>query len=334
MIFNSRIKENMRNLQLEAAIWNLFTSTAFFEAAAEECEETMEWFGTLAVHRQVANFGRNNQIYDKYKSLARDFRRGAEFARLEDYELIWTTARSVRGDVRGMMEQPLQSWMTESEFQEFESTRINAIMTYGGRIDSALNNALIGATSFLTPNPNCPEQHNHDYGYPGEEIVDWYNDYVEYFNKPLICTLADPLPQYTIDTGITCRTGDEVPWTGVWYPSTGLEQHSLTFAVKGQRMQAAYRVSKTIEELESQGEIFSMPETLAVATTWHPVIQVSGQPTTDGELWAKAGEACPKTGTWQPTDPGALARTYEAGERMDHLKSAHGLTVWRWVADR
>lgn len=76
----------MRDLNLEAAVWNLFTSPEFFEAAAQECEKTMEWFGTLAVGRQVANFGRNNQIFDKFKQRARDFRRGAELAKLGDYK--------------------------------------------------------------------------------------------------------------------------------------------------------------------------------------------------------------------------------------------------------
>lgn len=97
----------MRDMNLEAAIWYLFTSNSFFKAAARECETTIEWFGTLAVSKGVSNFGRNNQIFDTLKALARDFYRGAEMAELGDYKFIWDTSRCVRGDVRGMMEQPL-----------------------------------------------------------------------------------------------------------------------------------------------------------------------------------------------------------------------------------
>jgi hypothetical protein len=320
-------KEHMRSLQLETAIWHLFTSTEFFEAAARECEETMEWFGTLAISRQVANFGRNNQIFDKFKQWARDFRRGAELARLGDYQMIWDIAGYVSGDVRGMMEQPLHSWMTEAEYREFESVRISRVMTYAGQIESALNNAMAGAESFFNSDSDCDERSDDDDGFPGDEIVEWYNAYVNFYEKPLFWNLPDPLPEYVIDTSIACRTGDEVAWTGVWYPSTGLEKHSLTFAIKGLRMQPAYRVTKTTKELEAEGILCPTPETVAVATNWHPVIPSGRQSDTNDELWAKAGEPCPKAGIWRPNDPGAPQRTSEAGETMAHSGSAYRLTV-------
>lgn len=323
----------MRNLHLEAAIWYRFTSTEFFEAAAKECEDTMKWFGTLAVSRQVANFGRNNQIYDTFKTLARDFHQGAELAKLGDYKLIWDTARCVRGDVRGMMDQPLHSWMTAAEYQEFEKVRVGRLRAYAGRINSGLHNAIVGAESYLHPNPRFPERSNDDDGFPGDEIVEWYNEYLDTFTAPFFWKLPEPLPTYVVNRSIQCHTGDEVPWTGVWYPSTGLEHHSLTFAIKGMRMQAAYRVTKTTEELEAEGVLLASPETVAFATTWYPVEPKSVQETNE-ELWAKEGQSCPKTGVWQPTDPGAAQRTYQVGETMASLGSAFGLTVWRWVADR
>jgi hypothetical protein len=324
----------MRNLHLEAAIWNLFTSTEFFEAAARECEETMEWFGTLAISRQVASFGRNNQIFDAFKTLARDFRRGAELARLGDYQLIWDTARCLNGDVRGMMEQPLHSWMTEAEYQVFSHVRISRLLTYAGKIERALNNAMVKGESFFNPNPDCPERRDDDDGFPGDDIVCRYNSYINWNHGRPFPKLLDPLAAYVIDTSIACRTGDEVPWTGVWYPNSGLDKYSLTFAIKGLRMQPAFRITKTKEELKGEGVLFPTAETVAVAATWHPVIISGRQAEPDKELWAKAGESCPKAGMWQPTDPGAPQRRYEAGETMTQLQSAHGLTVWRWAADR
>lgn len=324
----------MRNLQLEAAVWYLFTSTEFFEAAAQECDETVEWFGTLAISRKVANFGRNNQIFDKFKQRARDFRRGAELAKLGDYQLIWDIAGNLSGDVRGMMEQPLHSWMTETEYREFESVRISRVMAYASQIESALNNAIVGADGFLDPNEDFQEHSEEDDGFPGDSIVKWFNAYIDFYEKPMFWDLPDPLNEYIIDTSIGCRTGGEVPWTGVWYPSTGLEKHSLTFAIKGLKMQPAYRVVKTSEELRTEEQLFPEPETIAVATIWHPVVP-SGRPAMKKEeLWAKAGEPCPKAGIWQPTDPGAASQTYAAAEAMANLGSAQGLTVWRWVADQ
>lgn len=82
----------MRHLDSEAAIWHLFTSQGFLEAAARECEDTMGWFGTLVISSGVPGFGRNNEIFDTFKAFARDFRRGTELAKLGDINSF----RSVR----------------------------------------------------------------------------------------------------------------------------------------------------------------------------------------------------------------------------------------------
>lgn len=322
----------MRNLHLEAAIWNLFTSPEFFEAAARECEKTMEWFGTLAVARQVSDFGRNNQIYDKFKQRASDFRRGTELARLGDYKFLWRVSDSIRGDARGIMEQALHSWMTEAEEREFSSVRLSRLLAYSGQITHALNNALVKGESFFNPDPECPERADDDDGFPGNKIVKTYNANANRFEENF-WTLPTPLPEYKIDASITCQTGAEVPWTGVWYPDTGLEQHSLTFAIKGLRMPPAFRVTKTEEDMRAEG-IWGSAETVAVATTWHPVIPSGREAESNTELWAKAGELCPKAGIWQPAEVKASERILNAGEVMPSLGSAYGLTVWRWLRDR
>lgn len=264
------MEPEMRNQNLEAAIWNLFTSPEFFESARQECNETLSWFGTLAVSRGVANFGRNNQIFETFKKLARDISRGTELARLGDYRLIWDTVGSVASNVRGIMEQPLRSWMSEAEYREFSRVRISRLMAYTGRIESALNNAITGAGAFYSAAPDSVYRRDDDDGFPGDSIINRYYDYVNFYKTPLYWSLPDPLPEYRTDTAVACTTGDEVPWTGVWYPSTGLEEYSLTFAIQGIRMQPVYRVIKTTEELRTDEQMFPKPETLAVETTWYP----------------------------------------------------------------
>lgn len=323
----------MRDLNLEAAIWNFFTSPDFFEAAARECEKTMEWFGTLAVARQVANFGRNNQIYDKFKERAGEFRRGAELAKLDDYKFVWDVSSAIRGDARGIMDQALHSWMTEAEEREFCNVRLPRLMAYSSQITRALNNAMVAADSFFDPDPDCPERADDDDGFPGDDIVRVYSSYANRFEERF-WQLPSPLPEYKIDKSISCQTGEEVPRTAVWYPDTGLERHSLTFAIKGLRMPPAFRIIKTEEELEAEGAYLPNTETVAVATTWHPLIP-SGRPVQqDAGLMSKAGETCPKTGVWQAADVSALERAFKAGEPMPSLGSAYGLTVWRWLRER
>ena len=324
----------MRNINLEAAIWYLFTSPEFFEKAALDTDSTLRWFENLAVSRNVSNFGRNNQIYDTFKSLGNNLRRGLALARLGDYQLIFDTARSFTGSARGMLEQPLHSWMTEKEHHEFEWVRISRATAYTNLIKISLHNALWGAESYFSQDLTCQNRRNDDNGFPGSKIVDWYNDEANYYENPFFPPLPNPAIEYVVDKSISCHTGEEVPWTGVWYPGTGLQNHSLTFAIKGMRMQPVYKVIKTTEELRTETRMFPPPETVAIATTWNPVIPAPPKTHVPIELWSKAGQQCPKEGVWEPTDPGAARRYYRVGDVMLSLGSAHGYTVWRWLSER
>ncbi len=48
------------------------------------------------------------------------------------------------------------------------------------------------------------------------------------------------------------------------------------------------------------------------------------------ELRAKAGDPCPKAGLWEALDVPSKRQRYEADQAMEDLKSAYGLTVWRF----
>lgn len=224
--------------------------------------------------------------------------------------------------------------MTEKEYQEFDEIRLSTAMLYSNIITSALYNAIWGATSYFSKNLKYPERRNDDDRFPGNEIVKWYNSGIEEYDQALFSRLPDPLTDYIIDNSISCHTGDEVPWTGVWFPKTGSEHHGLTFAVKGERMQPDYKVIKTTEESRTETDMFPPPETLAIVTTWHPVIVTPPKAKTAVELWSKASQQCPKEGVWEPTAPGAARRYYRVGDLMLSLGSAHGYTVWRWVLER
>ena len=207
----------MRNLNLEAAIWNLFTSIEFFEAAAGECLETMDWIGSIATSRGAVSFGRNNQIVDTLETLGRNLQKGIELARIGDYESIWDTASSVPSKVRGMMEQQLHGWMTEAECEELSSVRISRLMTYAGQIESALNNAMTGADAFYDLDPEGASRMNDDDGFPGDTIIKWYRSYVGFYTAPLHWNLPDPLPEYRVDPRSHVRPG-------MWYrgPASGI----------------------------------------------------------------------------------------------------------------
>jgi hypothetical protein len=54
-------------------------------------------------------------------------------------------------------------------------------------------------------------------------------------------------------------------------------------------------------------------------------------PAEASELRAKAGDPCPKAGTWISLDVESTRRRFEFEQPMPDLKSAYGLTVWRYL---
>lgn len=51
------------------------------------------------------------------------------------------------------------------------------------------------------------------------------------------------------------------------------------------------------------------------------------------ELRTKAGDPCPKAGVWQSLDVEPTLKRFEFEQPMPDLKSAYGLTVWRFIED-
>ncbi|UQV44673.1 DUF1911 domain-containing protein [Janthinobacterium lividum] len=56
-----------------------------------------------------------------------------------------------------------------------------------------------------------------------------------------------------------------------------------------------------------------------------------GGPVPANELRAKAGDPCPKAGTWESLDIPPRAMSYEREQPMLDLESGYGLTVWRYL---
>jgi hypothetical protein len=48
---------------------------------------------------------------------------------------------------------------------------------------------------------------------------------------------------------------------------------------------------------------------------------------------AKAGQPCPRSGVWQSQEAQAREQIYLAGDIMNDLRSAYGLTLWLWIRD-
>lgn len=335
----------MRNIDKEAWLWQFFTSPQFYEQAAQACDAVADYFASLALAKGMGNYGRNNQIYDAYRENARDFRRGAEFTQHDEYSVANNAAVGVNSTGRGIAVNlwPFH-WMDEKELAEF--TRLDdRAGGYANFVEYALQNGLTGGDKYLDKDSHEPEILNQDDGFPGDRIIeefDFYNQECGYG-----WTIPDPLPHYTVDRTRPCKTTETVPWTGVWLPETGLEQHSLTFAIKGKPMQPVYRIEKTAEEVEAlqeQGVEFKylptgQPLCKAIETTWYPLVpeEAPAKLSSSERLRALPNDVVPKTGSWwSPAfhEAGGV-RHFQQGERFPATAmTSYGAVIWYYEPDQ
>lgn len=166
-----------------------------------------------------------------------------------------------------------------------------------------------------------------DMGYQGGGIA-------VYQEPEIFPTLPTQIPEYAPDTSISCKTGDIVPWTGVWVPSTGMGTAALAFARKDlQVMQAAYEIASVDED--------GYPTFKVVDCTWHPVKptgRMIGHPvllqlkhdaaTAPGRC--ESGVRCPREGYWFTPAQENSRRLFKLGQTMPRLGTDYGITIWQW----
>jgi len=321
-----------RDLHIETALWYFFTSPDFYEMGAKECEDMRDTFGGVAKTHGKTTYKRNGQIYDAFDKAARNFRRGIDFAKLDEYNVIFDAAQAVASDIRGMVQwSSPEAWMSEMESKEFHR-RTGRIGAYDYLIQHALFNGLKKGVEFLDVDDL---NKNIDDGFRDSSIISKFNFYNSDDNFGW--KLPSPSTRYDIDQSTSVKTGEVCPWTGVWHPAVGLDRHSLVFGVKDYPMPPAYHCDITMEELASRdGKAYvSRIKTNAVETIWHPVKPVESllTDTDDGikKLRCEANNPCPKTGYWSTPAKLGSRRHFQQGEIMpDFPASTYGITIWMW----
>ncbi|MGM9487334.1 hypothetical protein [Ideonella sp. YS5] len=180
---------------------------------------------------------------------------------------------------------------------------------------------------------------------------DWHDDMPEdmgipsngilvYYEEPLYGCVGRPshIPEYTPDTKVVCKTGEIVPWTGVWVPVSGMGTAALAFARQGiQIMQPAYELAREFAEDEY------LEATKLVDTSWHPVKPtgrmiplppVDAASASSGSGRCRAGDPCPREGYWFTPAKAGSRRHFQQGATMPEFKSDYGLTIWQWDDDQ
>jgi hypothetical protein len=292
-------------LDKEAWCWYHLTSEEFYLGAVVACETVRDFFKRETLSRNAADFGRNNQIYDSWARHARELTQAIGFVEYGDYAPLRSAAADIRSTNRGINQWGNMGWLGEAEAEYSRLAEIAG--EYGSSIEAALECGLVGGLYWLEDAANDPpERRNAPFGYgiyvADFVTVDKYNGKTPEEKYPHLREhpIPEAFPRYAPDTSRPCKTGETVPWTGVWVSEEGIARHPLTFALKGRSMTPSWKIIQTEEEneavlLKQPGYTKNNDDSIAIptpeeggdkwvwptpqfeitATTWYPLLEAT-----------------------------------------------------------
>jgi hypothetical protein len=223
-----------------------------------------------------------------------------------------------------------------------DNVRMLGLIDEAYSVCSRLLDALTMSQRFLSPGYQDGSKDWHTCMPDDAGIVS--NTILMYYEEPVYNVIGRPthIPEYAADTRITCKTGEIVPWTGVWMPTTGMGTAALAFARQGvQIMQPAYELAREFAPDEY------VEATKLVDTAWHPVKPTGRMvplPPADSSASAtgesadtpayqgrvEAGQPCPREGWWLTPSKAESRRRFKQGDAMPAFSTDYGTTIWQW----
>jgi hypothetical protein len=316
---------NTRNLSQEAHLWYTISSPDYIaqakgklQAAADVMRAQVEPHPFIKDYAPVPYWG------GVIEDLLSRFDNAQEILKHGEFDPMQRWAGRLMDIPRGFQESNM-NWMSDA-----------------GRFMELLNDAYSICDDFLMAVAMSERYSDADYK---NGAADWHiempadigyegNGIARYVEPAIFSTLPETIPEYAPDTSVSCKTGDIVPWTGVWVPSTGMGTAALAFARKNvQIMQPAYEIASRDEDGYAT---FTLVDCL-----WHPVkptgrmidhpaITKAKYVNDQGRLRCEAGQPCPQAGYWFTPALAGSRRSFAQGELMPEFKSSYGLTIWQW----
>ncbi|TVO60062.1 hypothetical protein [Denitromonas ohlonensis] len=316
-----------RNLSQEAHLWYTVVSPEYLERARMRLQEAFHFLETRAkAHPFIAGYAPVPYWGGKMDHLLQTFDNAKAALVHGEYSPMIAFCGGLKSIPRGFRESNME-WLSEPDQEELMN-RLDA--AYG--IASDFSRALTMSNMYSSDGYKDATKDWH-YCVP-EDMGIVGNNIARYYENDIFPQLPAEIPEYAADTTVTCKTGDIVPWTGVWVPTTGMGSAALVFARKHlQIMQASYEVTKNGDD-----ETFTV-----VDTSFHPVKPtgrmiphpaLASSPTTANRPNVPANQPCPEAGWWfTPAKPDSR-RYFKQGETMPSMGGDYGQTFWQWSPDQ
>ena len=318
-----------RNLSQEAHLWYTITSPDYLSRANTFLHEAFALFQDRVLqHPFIADYAPVPQWGSVMEHLLSSFDNARAVLIHGEFGPMQSWASRVSDIPRGLRESNME-WLGQPD-----QDRIMLLVNEASRIGNHFLRGMAMSQAFSSPayrdrstawRYEVPE----DLGISGSEIARYYEDAV-------FPVRPHHIPEYTADISVTCKTGDVVPWTGVWVPATGIGTAALAFARQGvQVMQPAYEAAS----MDADGDI---EEFALIECTWHavrptgrmiahPNSTTATQEFDEGHrLSCEAGFTCVRSGYWFTPAKAGSRRYFKHGELMPEIGGDYGATIWQW----
>ncbi|MBI5925620.1 MAG: hypothetical protein HY836_08455 [Aquabacterium sp.] len=316
-----------RNLSQEAHLWYTISSPDYIAKAKIKLQEAADLMrADVAQHAFIADYAPVPYWGGVIEDLLDRFDGALEILKQGEFDPMQRWASRMKTIPRGLQEGNM-NWMSEmGQFMDLLNETF-------GICDEFLTSV---AMSERFSDPNYKDG-SADWRYELPEDVGYEgNGIARYIEPSVFPVLPHQIPEYAPDTSVSCKTGDVVPWTGVWVPNTGMGTAALAFARQNvQIMQPTYEIASVDDDGYASFNL--------VDCIWHPVKPTGrmiehpvlaqlkhGAATAKGRC--ESGERCPREGLWfTPAAPDK--RHFKLGEVMPSVGGDYGVTIWQWAGE-
>lgn len=318
-----------RNLSQEAHLWYTVSSPDYIAQAKAKLQEAADLMRVqVASHSFIADYAPVPYWGGVIEDLLSRFDNALAILKQGEFDPMQRWASRMQDIPRGLQEGNM-NWMSEmGRFMDLLNETFSICSRF---LRSVSMSEMYSAEGYKDGSADWHYEIPEDVGYESNNIARNSEEHI----FPI---LPDQIPEYAPDTSVPCKTGDIVPWTGVWVPSTGMGTASLAFARQGvQIMQPAYEIASRDEDGYASFNL--------VDCVWHPVkptgrmivhpvlVQLKHDPAT-ARGRCEAGERCPREGWWFTPAAQDARRLFKLGEVMPKLSTDYGQTIWQWDAQQ
>lgn len=317
-----------RNLSQEAHLWYTISSPEYIALAKVKLQEAADLMrAQVEPHPFIADYAPVPYWGGVIEDLLSQFNNALGILKQGEFDPMQRWAGRMQDIPRGFQESNM-NWMSEQgRFMDLLNETFSICNRF---LRSVSMSEMYSAEGYKDGSADWRYEIPEDMGYEGNNIARNSEEHI----FPI---LPDQIPEYAPDTSVFCKTGDIVPWTGVWVPSTGMGTAALAFARQNlQIMQPAYEIASRDEDGYASFKLVDCvwhPVKPTGRMIDHPVLAQLKHDASTAQGRCESGERCPREGWWFTPAVQDSRRLFKLGEVMPKLSTDYGQTIWQWLND-